>query len=119
MRKFLLPLLFAPLAVGVVSLSVAHADAMSDWTKAVSKLVAAKQGYPRAAIARQLEGRAKVRLTVAADGTISNYEIIEPTGKGPLDHAIPKLIGRINPLPKLPGGKAEMTFILPLAWSLD
>ncbi|MFC4346340.1 energy transducer TonB [Kordiimonas lipolytica] len=95
------------------------ADAMTDWQRAVVEKVRAKQGYPRLAVARQIEGRAKVRLTVAADGTISNYEILEATGEDVLDRAIPPLIGKLSPLPPLPGGQSEMTFVLPLNWSLD
>ncbi|SDD39226.1 TonB protein C-terminal [Kordiimonas lacus] len=95
------------------------ADAMTDWQQAVVQKVRAKQGYPRLAVARQIEGRAKVRLTVAADGTISNYEIVEATGEDVLDRAIPPLIGKLSPLPPLPDGRTDLTFVLPLNWSLD
>lgn len=95
------------------------ADAMEDWQREVVQKVAAKQGYPRMAVARQIEGSAKVRLTVAADGTISNFEIVEPTGEEVLDRSIPKLMERLSPLPALPAGQNEMSFVLPLTWSLD
>lgn len=96
-----------------------QADAMTDWQREVVQKVRAKQGYPRLAVARQIEGRAKVRLTVASDGTISNYEIIEATGEDVLDRAIPPLIGKLSPLPPLPDGRSDLTFVLPLNWSLD
>ncbi|NVJ70342.1 MAG: energy transducer TonB [Alphaproteobacteria bacterium] len=102
-----------------VGISGASASPMDDWQKAVAQKVRAKQGYPRLAVARQLEGRAKVRLTVDADGTISNYEIVEPTGEEVLDRAIPALIGKLTPLPPLPEGRDNITFVLPLNWSLD
>ncbi|TNE64266.1 MAG: TonB family protein [Alphaproteobacteria bacterium] len=119
MKKYVLPLLLVPVAVALFLPIGADADATTDWTNEVSKIVAAKQGYPRLAIARQIEGKAKVRLTVAADGTITNYEIVEPTGEEVLDQTIPKLIGKINPLPPLPDGQKEVTFILPLSWSIN
>ena len=97
----------------------ARADAMEDWQRAVVQKVASKQGYPRMAVAHQIEGSAKVRLTVEADGSISNFEIVEPTGEEVLDRSIPKLMERLNPLPALPAGHNEMSFILPLTWSLD
>ncbi|WP_417451467.1 energy transducer TonB [Kordiimonas sp.] len=97
----------------------AGADAMEDWQRAVVQKVAAKQGYPRMAVARQLEGSAKVRLTVTSDGLIRSFEIMEPTGEDVLDRAIPKLIDRLSPLPPLPAGQDELSFILPLTWSLD
>ncbi|WP_262692908.1 energy transducer TonB [Kordiimonas aestuarii] len=109
--------------VGLVFISAtsntAVADAMQDWQREVVQKVAAKQGYPRMAVARQLEGSAKVRLTVAADGTISTFEIVEATGEDVLDKAIPKLMDRLNPLPPLPSGQNELSFVLPLTWSLD
>ncbi|NVJ96940.1 MAG: energy transducer TonB [Alphaproteobacteria bacterium] len=95
------------------------ATSMEDWQRAVVKKVLAKQGYPRLAVARQIEGKAKVRLTIDADGTISNYEVVEPTGQDVLDRSIPSLIGKLSPLPPLPDGKTDLTFVLPLSWSLD
>lgn len=105
----------------MVSITVpsVQADAMDDWQKAVIKKVLAKQSYPRLAVARQIEGKARVTLTVAADGTISNFEVVEPTGQSVLDRAIPKLIGKLSPLPPLPDGRSEMNFTLPLSWTLD
>lgn len=102
-----------------LGVSEASATPMDDWQRAVAQKVRAKQGYPRLAVARQLEGKAKVRLTVDADGTISNYEIVEPTGEEVLDRAIPALIGKLTPLPPLPEGRENLTFVLPLNWSLD
>lgn len=102
-----------------ISAPAVQADNMENWQRDVIKKVMAKQSYPRLAVARQIEGKAKVRLTVAADGTISNYEIVEPTGEEVLDRAIPKLIGKLDPLPPLPDGRTDLNFVLPLNWSLD
>lgn len=99
--------------------SAAAASSMEEWQRAVVMKVMAKQGYPRMAVARQIEGKAKVRLTVDADGTISNYEIVEPTGEDVLDRSIPTLISKLSPLPPLPEGRTDMSFVLPLNWSLD
>lgn len=115
-RLFLFAVVFSMFSVAT---PVAQADAMEDWQKAVIKKVIAKQSYPRLAVARQIEGSARVALTVAADGTIDNFEIVEPTGQAVLDRAIPKLIGKLSPLPPLPEGRTEMNFTLPLSWTLD
>lgn len=115
-RLFLLSAVFSMFSIAVPSV---QADAMDDWQKAVIKKVLAKQSYPRLAVARQIEGKARVTLTVAADGTISNFEVVEPTGQSVLDRAIPKLIGKLSPLPPLPDGRSEMNFTLPLSWTLD
>lgn len=96
----------------------AQAD-MANWRKAVAKKLVKKQKYPRSALAREIEGKARVRLFVTADGTISSHEVLEETGQKVLDREIPKLIKRLNPLPALPDGKTEMTFVLPLTWRLN
>tara|TARA_R110002096_G_scaffold44751_6_gene121086 strand:- start:438 stop:803 length:366 start_codon:yes stop_codon:yes gene_type:complete len=106
------------LAFGMAS-APAQALDMNGWKKAVVKKVAKKQKYPRSALAREIEGRAKVRLTVAADGAITNHEIVEETGQSVLDKEIPKLVERLNPLPSLPDGQTELSFVLPLNWSLN
>ncbi|MBL4838142.1 MAG: TonB family protein [Kordiimonadaceae bacterium] len=97
----------------------AHAIDMNGWKKAVIKKVAKKQKYPRSALAREIEGKARVRLTVAADGAITSHEILQETGQSVLDKEIPKLVKRLNPLPALPDGKTELSFVLPLNWSLN
>jgi len=106
------------LTLGLSSTSASALD-MKGWQAAVVKQVAKKQKYPRSAIAREIEGRAKVRLTVAADGAITSHEIVQETGQRVLDKEIPKLVERLNPLPSLPEGKTEMSFVLPLNWSLN
>lgn len=105
-------------AFGVVA-TPAYAADMTSWKKAVAKKVAKKQKYPRSALAREIEGRAKVRLHVAADGTIASHEILEETGQSVLDREIPKLVKRLNPLPALPDGKTELSFVLPINWRLN
>lgn len=97
----------------------ASADEMTDWKQAVAKRVASKQKYPRAALAREIEGKARVRLVVSADGSITTHEIVEETGESVLDSEIPKLVKRLNPLPALPEDRAELSFVLPLTWALN
>lgn len=112
-------ILAAVLVLSAPDTQEAFADAVSDWQKAVVRKVAAKQVYPRMAVAQQIEGKAKVKLTVTADGTISHFEIVESTGQDVLDKSIPKLVERLSPLPALPNGQTELSFLLPLNWSLD
>jgi len=105
-------------SIGATSISASAAD-MNSWKKAVAKRVAQKQKYPRAALAREIEGKAKVRLIVAADGSITTHEIILETGESVLDREIPKLVKRLNPLPALPDDRTELSFVLPLSWTLN
>jgi len=96
----------------------ASAAPLDDWRHAVLKSVAKHQRYPRAAVAREIEGTAKVKLIIAADGTITSSQILKETGKGILDREIPKLIKHLNPLPALPDGTKQMALVLPLTWAL-
>ena len=105
-------------AIGTATTSASASD-MNSWKRAVAKKVAKKQKYPRAALAREIEGKAKVRLIVAADGSISSHEVVEETGQAILDKEIGKLVQRLNPLPALPEDRTELSFVLPLSWTLN
>lgn len=108
--------------VSVICLSVLSVPSVADmksWQKAVVKKVAKSQTYPRSALSREIEGRAKIRLVVDATGEITEHEVVEPTGENLLDREIPRLVKRLNPLPSLPDGRESLTFILPLSWTLD
>ena len=119
MRSIFKSFLAGAIALGLFSIpSMANTD-FDSWKQAVVKTVAKKQKYPRAALAREVEGKAKVRLTVLADGTISAHEVVQATGERVLDNEIPRLVKRLNPLPSLPAGRDEVSFVLPLDWSLN
>ncbi|MFC4346401.1 energy transducer TonB [Kordiimonas lipolytica] len=102
-----------------VSSQVTAADTMQSWKVALLRAVSQNQSYPRAALMREIEGKAKVRLIVAADGTITAHEILEATGQDLLDREIPKLVAKLNPLPALPEGQTDMKIVLPLEWALQ
>lgn len=119
MRIFV-PLLSAvAITIGLIATPVSANEDLSNWKTAVVKAVSKKQRYPRSALAREIEGKAKVRLMVRADGTIAHHEVVEATGESILDKEIPRLVKRLNPLPSLPAGREELSFVLPLDWSLN
>jgi len=107
-----LSLLVAFSLLVVQPLPVAEADEMLDWRKKVAKRIAKKHVYPRSAISREIEGRAKVRVTLA--------RVVTPTGQAVLDKAIPKMMKRLNPFPKPPDSlsDAQLTFLLPITWRI-
>ena len=105
-------------AVTLMATTPTYAEDMTSWTSAVVQKIAKKQTYPRSALSREIEGRAKVRITVDADGTITSHEVVEATGQKVLDREIPKLVDRLNPLPAVPNGEVT-TLVLPLNWSLN
>ncbi|MBO6504482.1 MAG: TonB family protein [Kordiimonadaceae bacterium] len=119
MRSIFKSFIAGAIAMGLFSVPSMAASDMDSWKKAVVKTVVKKQKYPRAALAREIEGTAKVRLTVSADGTIMTHEVVEATGETVLDNEIPKLMKRLNPLPSLPAGQDEVSLVLPLDWKLN
>ncbi len=106
--------------IGCMATTSAHAADKSAWLKAVARTIAKKQIYPRSALAREIEGTAKVRITVGRDGHIATYDVIQPTGEAVLDRALERLMTRIDPLPAPPAGLAEkeLTLVVPIVWSL-
>lgn len=109
-------------AVSFLATSAVFAQAadIASWQRSIVKVVAQKQVYPRSALRREIEGNARVQITIARDGTIANFEILENTGHDVLDREVPKLMERISPLPAPPNELSDdqLTFILPLAWAL-
>ncbi len=100
---------------------VAQAAGKSSWMRAVARTIASKQVYPRSALARQIEGTAKVRVTIDRSGKVMKYEVVKATGSKVLDKEIGHLMRRIDPLPKPPAEIADtgLTFVVPLIWALQ
>lgn len=103
-------------AAGVVALSTPAFAQSADWQRTVAKLVASKQTYPRAAQMRGDEGTAKVKLTVSADGSVSNVELVAPSGSSVLDREALALPAKVGKFPAPAGGAASV--VLPLTWKL-
>jgi protein TonB len=98
-----------------------QADDIKDWRVKVVKQIAKRHIYPRSAISREIEGRARVRVTLARSGEITNFEVIEPTGESILDKTIPKMMEKLNPLPAPPDALSDdkLTFVIPITWRLQ
>lgn len=98
-----------------------RADEIATWQKNVVTTIAQKQVYPRAAMSQEIEGRARVKVTIDRSGNITGYEMVEGTGHALLDAEVVRLKDRINPLPKPPASLADanLTFVLPLSWVLQ
>lgn len=122
----------SPLKAAVLGLTVAFgvamtapaevkADEISAWQKDVVSTIAKKQVYPRAAMSQEIEGRARVQVTIDRAGNITGYDIVESTGHELLDAEVVRMKDRINPLPKPPAGlsEANLSFVLPLSWVLQ
>ena len=105
--------------VGVIS--TANAQDIGSWQKEVSKKIAKKQVYPRAALRKELEGRANVEINIDREGNIVAHTLQVSTGHELLDREVPKLLKRASPLPAPPADAADsqLTMVVPLAWVLQ
>lgn len=107
------------LAFGLVAAasmaSSAHAQS-ADWIKQVSRTIAAKQTYPKAAQARGEQGTAKVKIYVAASGAVERAELVAPSGSTVLDREALALPSRTGSVPPPPGGATAVT--VPITWKL-
>lgn len=112
--------LVAAVSIAGISNSV-QADDIKDWRVSVVKQIAKKHIYPRSAISREIEGKARVRVTLARTGEITNFEILEPTGQSILDKTIPKMMDKLNPLPAPPSSLPDdkLSFVIPITWRLQ
>ncbi|MBL4602735.1 MAG: energy transducer TonB [Emcibacteraceae bacterium] len=99
----------------------ANAQDISGWQKAVNKKIAKKQSYPRAALRKELQGRAKVEINIDREGNIVAHTLTASTGHDLLDREVPKLMKRASPLPAPPSevSDSQLTFVIPLAWVLE
>lgn len=93
----------------------AHAQS-ADWIKAVTRTIASKQTYPKAAQARGEQGTAKVKIYVAASGAVERAELIAPSGSTVLDREALALPSRTGSVPPPPGGATSVT--VPITWKL-
>lgn len=93
----------------------AHAQS-ADWIRQVTRTIAAKQTYPKAAQARGEEGTAKVKIYVAASGMVERAELVTASGSTSLDREALALPSRTGSVPPPPGGATTVT--VPITWKL-
>jgi protein TonB len=86
------------------------------WSKKIVTQIVSQQEYPRSAQVRRAEGTVKVRVTVAADGSIASTEVVESSAFDVLNREAVRTIERSAPFPAPPGG--TRVFVVPLVWKL-
>ncbi|WP_321394270.1 TonB family protein [Emcibacter sp.] len=113
--------LVSALALPLSFAQTASAGDIKSWQTSIVKLVAKKQVYPRAAMNDELEGRAKVKISIDRTGAITAHELVESSGHDVFDQEVEALVSRINPLPTPPADLADsnLSFILPLTWAIN
>lgn len=112
---------FTATALLLLNAAPAFADDVKDWQREIVKKIIKTHIYPRSAIAREIEGSAKVQVTIDRTGKIVSYDITEPSGEDQLDKVIPKMMEKLDPLPSPPDSLPDgnLSFVIPIAWRLQ
>ncbi len=121
LSKFMVSVIIASTMAFAGIVTSANAQDISSWQKSVTKKIAKKQTYPRAALRKELEGKVKVEINVDRDGNIVAHSVTGSSGHDVLDREVPKLMKRVSPLPARPADAADsqLTMVVPLAWALQ
>ncbi|WP_333835966.1 energy transducer TonB family protein [Novosphingobium sp.] len=104
-------------AIGMSGIGIGGASAQgTDWSRQVTRIIAAKQSYPLSAQKRGEEGTARIRVYVNASGVVEKTELLGGSGSAALDREAMALPRRAGTLPPPPGGPRSLT--LPITWRL-
>jgi periplasmic protein TonB len=97
----------------------ATAPADGDWAKGVLTWLQAHRTYPPEAQRRGEQGAALVRLTVARDGRVRTFTLMQGTGSPRLDAAVEALLSHAE-LPPFPASmpQPEATIQIPIRYQL-
>lgn len=109
----LTPLLFFLLA----AMPASAAEAPTSWLKAVARMIAENQTYPRSAQIKGEEGTTSLRITLGADGKINGVDVAASSGSPILDRQAQSVISRIGRFPPPPAGVSS--FLVPIVWRIN
>ena len=120
-RNGIVAALIAGISLTTVGGGPVFADEIQDWRKKLAKRIAKKHIYPRSALSREIEGKARVKVVMDREGVITSFEVIQPSGESILDKAIPKMMKKLTPLPPPPANlpAASLTLVIPITWRLQ
>lgn len=106
--------------VSVTAFTAVADDMNSDaqWNQMVRQELAKIQSYPTRALEQGVEGTVKLRVEVATDGRVEDYEIVEGSGSAILDRAVARMAARLDRLPA-PASASDASFIVPLSFKLS
>ncbi len=103
--------------LGVAMLGAPVMAQSSAWTKQVHSLVRDNFSYPRSAMVRKEQGQATIKVSMSADGNITNVTLIKSSGSEILDREAVRIAQKVRRLPAPPSGTTSVS--LPIAFRLD
>ncbi len=109
-------------ALGVPSGEAAGLEqARINYQDMVASLLARAKRYPERALRRRMTGDATIRIEIAADGSLSEFDIIQSTESPILDEELRAMVERAAPFPAFPPDlrKQSLALVVPVTFKLD
>jgi protein TonB len=107
-------------------LGVANGQAISieqariSYQDMVATMLARAKRYPERALKRRMTGEGTIRIEIAADGSLSGFEIVRSTELAILDDELRPMLERASPFPKFPSDlhKNSLALVVPVAFRI-
>lgn len=96
--------------------------ALPSWQSDLLRHLSKYKKYPEDARRRSMQGVARLRFVVDAEGNVLSYSIASTSGSPALDRATMEMIRRAQPLPKPPAetlNNGTIEILAPFVYSLD
>lgn len=94
-------------------------ERLAAYYAALGRQIARAKRYPRLAMMRRQQGTVKLRLRIAADGSLLGAEIATPSKYRALNDAALKLARDASPFPKPPAGaEVPLEILVPVRYTL-
>jgi len=74
----------------------------------LSAKLSTKKVYPEAAQQRRIEGKVRIGMSIAPDGSLASVRVLEKSGSAILDRAALALVSGVFPIPLQPGNSMEI-----------
>lgn len=105
---------------GLAGLSlVAPAQASdSDWNRKVGQLIAANYSYPRSAQLRGEQGRARIKIAIAASGKVLSVDLVQSSGSEILDREAMRIPMKVGSFPAPPTHN-NVDLIFPISFRIE
>lgn len=98
----------------------ASSAVMVDYKASVVQMLNRYREYPDRAKRRRIEGRNRIRVTIARDGSIRLFEMISSSGSKLLDRETQRMIERVKRFPPFPDTMTEqsITLVIPVIYNI-
>jgi protein TonB len=85
-----------------------------------TRLARAKR-YPERALRRHMTGEGRIRIVIAADGEVTDFQVVSSTNSEILDAELAAMVDRAAPFPPFPNDmtKTTLAVVVPVAFRLE